>query len=181
MQIETLFTIDPYLGTDQMINPALVVAGIRDTLPARVGAMSPAKARLGEYGRKMLASRYLQRVTNVTPGTVSTAGNPHVGNELFGLLDGGGQPALQRVGASGSGTIQSSSPEQPLHQKAANERFRVNKGLACRRRVGGIPNFGCEISGAPKSERFCALSLGRSNLDPPGRLLQPGARKRREE
>ena len=88
MQIETLFTIDPYLGTDQMINPALVVAGIRDTLPARVGAMSPAKARLGEYGRKMLASRYLQRVTNVTPGTVSTAGNPHVGNELFGLLDG---------------------------------------------------------------------------------------------
>ena len=64
-----------------------------------------------------------------------TAGNPHVGNELFGLLDGGGQPALQRVGASGSGTIQSSSPEQPLHQKAANERFRVNKGLACRRRV----------------------------------------------
>ena len=70
VQIETLFTIDPYLGTDQMINPALVVAGIRDTLPARVGAMSPAKARLGEYGRKMLASRYLQRVTNVTPGCI---------------------------------------------------------------------------------------------------------------
>ena len=31
------------------------------------------------------------------------------------------------VGASGFGTIQSSSPEQPLHQKAANERFRVGE------------------------------------------------------
>ena len=88
-----------------MINPALVVAGIRDTLPSASGRDVPGQGKTWRiWAQRCSPAAYPgSEVTNVTPGTVSTAGNPHVGNELFGLLDGGGQPALQRVGASGSG------------------------------------------------------------------------------